>query len=825
MNTFFDDLEPILDFALSLHDLGFSISPPVARKGKFPLLSWKPYQTQRASKRQLIDWAFEYPYFNYGVITGVLSGIICLDADNQTAEAILAKHCPQTPMRQESGSGRGQHYIYRHPGTPIPTGANLKVYGVEVKGLDMRGDGGLFIGPGSLHRLTGLPYHMVEPWTKEMLAVVPVFDMTWLGLDVEPPKPADEEPAPARGDISLSRKLEYAREFLQGKKGSTGGQGKAESYCFAVASALVHGFDLSPDEAEDLLLEWGRQESNKDAHGNYYPWEREEIRHKLEDAASQEDPQSRHRGYLLPAWDHKAVEAVFDKQKPVKPYKAPVVLTALETVLKGPDNRVVPLLPPATVPDPHTPESLQAANPEPPAPESLQAMPIPDDSPVGRFVDDPKTAYLWKGHHANDFNVKPQERLARAKSVLEAYCMVPEKGLLPDFLATYLPTTDCSCTLLLGAGLALGASLLNRRVWINQGNKRVHPHLWCGLVAASGERKSTAVNLVSSILKRDTEYQGVCLVSDSTWPALAPKLGVEVKPGANGEPDWLAARLHCEQQPESWLKGVGTLCIDELGGWLKTLNQSVNQGLRETLTGMYESPHDIPKATKTAGCYYIWRPCLTILAASTDTWLSENTTESDEKGGFLGRWLFFVSSGPDYKLPRCDPPDPDAEQRLLTGMERLKAISGEAKVEEQAWNEYAEWVKKMTLPERLSSFRSRLENAALKIALIYEATQGDLTVRPETMGLAMRVVDWLAGQLQTFAEEKLLYDPAQKRIGRVRQVLATHGTLTRSELIRLTRLSAEQLDEALTTLFQTEAIAVSDVPGKGRTGKVYRWVG
>ena len=53
------------------------------------------------------------------------------------------------------------------------------------------------------------------------------------------------------------------------------------------------------------------------------------------------------------------------------------------------------------------------------------------------------------GHHANDVNVRPDERLARSKSVLEVYRMIPPTGLLADFLATYLPTTDCSCTLLL----------------------------------------------------------------------------------------------------------------------------------------------------------------------------------------------------------------------------------------------------------------------------------------------------------------------------------------------------------------------------------------
>jgi hypothetical protein len=807
MNTLlYEDLEPILDFALPLYDLGFSISPPIPPHGKFPFQHWKEYQTARVSKKQMIEWAFEYPYWNYGVITGSLSGIVCLDADNPDAEAVIAKHCPPTPMRQLSGSGRGQHHLYRYPGTHVPTGASIKVHGVEVKGLDLRGDGGLFIGPGSLHRLTRLPYMMVEPWTKEMLSAIPAFDLGWLGIRIEPNK--TNESSPGRSDIKLSRKQELAREMLKEKPPAKSGE-KSEEYCLALASALVHGYDLSPGEAIDIFLEWGEKEGNIDSEGRYWTWK--QLMHKLEDAASQEDPKGRPRGYLLPAWDEQALAKLFDRREPIKPFKAPLALAELEPVIPGPEDKVVPLYPPLVEPELPTPQ------PQPP-------LALAPDDPVRRFADDPRTAYLWKGYHANDTNVQPVERLARSKSVLEAYAMIPQTGLLADFLATYLPNTDCSCTLLLGAGLGLAASLLNRRVWISQGDKRLHPHLWCGLVAASGERKSTAVNLVANILKQDADYHSICLASDSTWPALAPRLGIEVKRGLGGEPDWVGARMYCEQQSVGWLKGVGTLCIDELGGWLKTLAAQVNQGLMETLTGMYESLPEIMKETKTAGCHYIWRPCLTILAASTDTWLSENTDQSMLEGGFLGRWLFFVSTGRDYKLPRRDAPDPDAERRLLAGIERLKAVTGEIKVCDQAWDEYATWVKGLSVSERLASFRSRFENAALKIALIYEVTQGGSVVRVETMRLAMALVDWLAAQTEAFAEEKFVFDPAQKNIARVRQVLAAHNEIMRSELLRLTRLTAKQLDEALATLFQTEAIAVKDVPGGGRTGKAYRLV-
>jgi hypothetical protein len=41
----------------------------------------------------------------------------------------------------------------------------------------------------------------------------------------------------------------------------------------------------------------------------------------------------------------------------------------------------------------------------------------------------------------------------------------------------------------------------------------------------------------------------------------------------------------------------------------------------------------------------------------------------------------------------------------------------------------------------------------------------------------------------------------------------------------LTRLTAKQLDKALATPFQTDVVTEQDVPGKGRTSKMYRLVG
>ena len=409
MYEFVEDIEPILDFALRLHDLGFSIVP-VPPHGKSPAMPWKQYQTERASKRQLLDWGLEeYPHFNYAVITGKLSGIICLDADNGTAEAMIAKHCPATPMLQVSGSGRGRHHIYRYPlNGPVPNRTNLKVHGQEAQGLDVRGDGGLFIGPGSLHRITEQPYLEVVPWTKEMLEAVPVFDPAWLGMDTEPAR-AVTELKTARPDIATSRRQRYAREFLKEKEGSVAGQGKAEKYCFALASALIHGLDMSHEEAEEPLVEWGEKDSNQDAQGNYYPWKRSELRRKLEDAAKQEDPQGRPRGYLLERYALVAasqdVEEMFRK-KAHERFKTDT--TELKPGLPTPEDPQGVNLKPLHSPEKPTPKPAQgepelvaAAEPEP------QPAEISEDD---RFRSDPRTAYLWKDNHGNDFNVWPCEQ-------------------------------------------------------------------------------------------------------------------------------------------------------------------------------------------------------------------------------------------------------------------------------------------------------------------------------------------------------------------------------------------------------------------------------
>jgi hypothetical protein len=141
----------------------------------------------------------------------------------------------------------------------IPTVAKISVCG-KTYNLDIRGDGGMIVCPGSLHADTGKAYTMVEPWTPELVALAPEFDPSWLDMEA-PHKAAQYEPFTC--DVPPNDRQQKAREILLKKPGAVAGRG-ADNYCYAVAIELVHGCCLTPDEALPVFMEWGTRLDHED---------------------------------------------------------------------------------------------------------------------------------------------------------------------------------------------------------------------------------------------------------------------------------------------------------------------------------------------------------------------------------------------------------------------------------------------------------------------------------------------------------------------------------------------------------------------------------
>lgn len=100
-----------------------------------------------------------------------------------------------------------------------------------------------------------------------------------------PPRDSPLAKPPARASSGESSVIERARKYLEKVPGAVSGQGGHDA-TYAAACALVLGFDLTPEQAYPLLVEWNEKCQPS--------WSEADLHHKLNDANAEPGE----RGYL-----------------------------------------------------------------------------------------------------------------------------------------------------------------------------------------------------------------------------------------------------------------------------------------------------------------------------------------------------------------------------------------------------------------------------------------------------------------------------------------------------------------------------------------------
>ena len=152
----------LYEAALEYLDRGWSIIP-LSIDSKLPLAPWREYQTRRPTVEEVTDW-FEngapttsgarVRLFNLALVTGAVSGIVVVDADNQAAIDYCEAHGLATHISVRTT--RGTHYYWKHPndGTRYANKAGSNALSdpdwPDIPGLDFRGDGGYVVMPPSV---------------------------------------------------------------------------------------------------------------------------------------------------------------------------------------------------------------------------------------------------------------------------------------------------------------------------------------------------------------------------------------------------------------------------------------------------------------------------------------------------------------------------------------------------------------------------------------------------------------------------------------------------------------------------------------------------
>lgn len=294
------------DVLSRLYGMEFNLIP---MNGKKPCIEWKPFQTERVSVEKIKEWMQEkFPskdgknfwnpkILNFALITGatpwsaINPGIIVVDSDDDEAEALVKERCPETPLMQITGKG-GFHRVYRRPDEHISNRQKTMIGGKEYN-LDIRGDGGYIMVPGSIHPKTQKLYRELEPWTPERLQQCPVFDPSWLACERSQPSPKtsvaitadfaseDHQDLILEIDLPVKSRESMARRYMESVPGTQQGDG-ADNRCTALTMKLLYGFALPVDYVQSMLSEWGQCEDQLDDAGGWYPWTEEEIARKIE---------------------------------------------------------------------------------------------------------------------------------------------------------------------------------------------------------------------------------------------------------------------------------------------------------------------------------------------------------------------------------------------------------------------------------------------------------------------------------------------------------------------------------------------------------------
>jgi Bifunctional DNA primase/polymerase, N-terminal len=242
-----------LDHALDLWHRGLSVIPvPRPRPGvppgepgdgKVPALAWREYQRRVPTEAEIAEWFSGAP-MNLAVVTGAVSDVVVVDADSPEAVRWLVRRLPYTPWQTQTA--RGFHVWYRHPGVLVANRARLETRNGTIA-IDVRGDGGYVIAPGSIHA-SGAEYLEAGDWSVPRERI-PRFWPGWLQRPTRRSAPRPTLPRPT-GDL-----VERARRYLAAVPRPEIGQGSDNATLYA-ACRLVRGFGLTASEAEALLWDW-----------------------------------------------------------------------------------------------------------------------------------------------------------------------------------------------------------------------------------------------------------------------------------------------------------------------------------------------------------------------------------------------------------------------------------------------------------------------------------------------------------------------------------------------------------------------------------------
>ena len=141
----------MINIALSYLNLGWVPVPMRPQtsffRDKKPYIKWKKYQSERPTKKDIKEWWSKWPGAGIGIVTGKISGIVAIDFDGEGAQYLYREKIGNRPGTISFSSRPGHEQdLYKYPEE-----RDIKNITGLMKGVDIRGEGGLIVVPPTKH--------------------------------------------------------------------------------------------------------------------------------------------------------------------------------------------------------------------------------------------------------------------------------------------------------------------------------------------------------------------------------------------------------------------------------------------------------------------------------------------------------------------------------------------------------------------------------------------------------------------------------------------------------------------------------------------------
>jgi len=270
----------------------------------------------------------------------------------------------------------------------------------------------------------------------------------------------------------------------------------------------------------------------------------------------------------------------------------------------------------------------------------------------------------------------------------------------------YTSESESPETYHLFCGLSAISSAIRRGTWLDQGIYLLFPNIFAVLVGPPGRcGKSTAIRMARTLLY--------------------------AVPGVNIGPDSVTREELIKRLAQSYSDGQSALTIHstELSSLIEPSGIKMIQFLTDIYDCDYANPSGWQYATKGQGKDEIKDPFVTLLAATTPTYVADGLPENVVSHGFAARVIFIYEEQERFSNPFPKEPSGELIVALTEDLVTISQLKGQFRWTDEGRKTYKEFYDNLqvTQPDdyRLEGFHWRKRTHVLKLAMLCSLSEKD----------------------------------------------------------------------------------------------------